>query len=275
MKPAPFTYHAPKTLTEALALLAECADDDGRVLAGGQSLVPTMAFRLARPRHLIDINGVGELNRLVVENGKLCIGAGVRHAAFEKPVEDGPLGRLLTTVVHHIAHHPIRTRGTFCGSIAHADPASEWCAVAACFDAEMIAVSTQGTRVIPAREFFAGIMTTALRDDELLCEVRLPLLPNGTRTGFAEFSRRAGDFAIAMAVVAYGADKTRIALGGVEAAPRRIAEAERALAGPDTFDAAARAAEQASDPLDDASISAGYRRDIAGAMVRRALESAA
>src|SRR5215469_9422156 len=103
MKPAPFQYHAPKTVDETLALLAQFADDDGRVLAGGQSLVPTMAFRLAKPKHLVDINGVSELNRLVVENGKLCIGAGVRHAAFEKPVEDGPLGQLLATVVRHIA----------------------------------------------------------------------------------------------------------------------------------------------------------------------------
>jgi carbon-monoxide dehydrogenase medium subunit len=275
MKPAPFTYHAPKTLTETLDLLAECADDDGRVLAGGQSLVPTMAFRLARPKHLIDINGVGELNRLVVQDAKLCIGAGVRHAAFEKPVEDGPLGRLLATVVRHIAHHPIRTRGTFCGSIAHADPASEWCAVAACLDAEMVAASTKGTRTIPAREFFAGIMTTALRDDELLAEVRLPLPPKGCRTGFAEFSRRAGDFAIAMAVVAYGFGVARIALGGVEASPRRIVEAERACTGAETFAAAARAAERAVDPLEDANITAEYRRGLAGAMVRRALESAA
>ena len=125
MKPAPFQYHAPTTVAETLDLLARYASDDGRVLAGGQSLVPTMAFRLARPKHLVDINGVAGLNRIAVENGRLCIGAGVRHAAFEKPVEDGPLGRLLSAVVRHIAHHPIRTRGTFCGSIAHADPASE------------------------------------------------------------------------------------------------------------------------------------------------------
>jgi carbon-monoxide dehydrogenase medium subunit len=275
MKPAPFTYHAPKTLPETLDLLAAYAADDGRVLAGGQSLVPTMAFRLARPRHLIDINGVAGLDRLAVENGRLCIGAGVRHAAFEKPVEPGPLGRLLVHVVRHIAHDPIRARGTFCGSIAHADPASEWCAVAACLDAEMIAASAKGTRTIPAREFFAGIMTTALRDDELLAEVRLPLLPNGTQAGFAEFSRRAGDFAIAMAVVTHGDGGPRIALGGVEASPRRIAEAERVLIGTETFEAAAAAAAQAVDPLDDDNISADYRRGLAAAMVRRALEQAA
>ena len=120
MKPAPFSYHAPQTVDEAVALLAELAPDDGRVLAGGQSLVPTMAFRLARPKHLVDINGVAGLDRLEVEDGRLFIGATVRHAAFETPVVEGPLGQLLSDVAHNIAHRPIRTRGTFCGSIAHA-----------------------------------------------------------------------------------------------------------------------------------------------------------
>ncbi len=200
MKPAPFQYHAPKTVEEAVALLAELAPDDGRVLAGGQSLVPTMAFRLARPGHLIDINGVAGLDRLEVQDGRLFIGATVRHAAFEKPAAEGPLGQLLAEVAQHIAHRPIRTRGTFCGSIAHADPASEWCAVAACLDAEMMAISTRGVRLIPAPEFFKGLMTTALDEDELLAEVRLPMLRPDVRFGFSEFSRRAGDFAIAMAV---------------------------------------------------------------------------
>ena len=131
MKPAPFRYLAAKTVDEAVAMLAQVAPDDGRVLAGGQSLVPTMAFRLARPSHLVDINGVAALDRLAVEGDSLCIGACVRHAAFHTPVVDGPLGRLLSAVVRHIAHYPIRTRGTFCGSVAHADPASEWCLVAA------------------------------------------------------------------------------------------------------------------------------------------------
>jgi carbon-monoxide dehydrogenase medium subunit len=284
MKPAPFHYHAPTTIAETLALLAEHASDDGRVLAGGQSLVPTMAFRLARPRHLVDINGVAELNRIRIENGRLCIGAGVRHAAFEKPVEDGPLGRLLASVVRHIAHGPIRARGTFCGSIAHADPASEWCAVAAALDAEMVAESkVSGTRIIPSREFFESVMMTALHEDELLRELRLPILAKGTCAGFAEYSRRAGDYAIAMAVAIYRLKNgmmsdMRIALGGAEAAPRRIAEAERVLIGrpPNlgTFQAAAHAATTAIDPLDDANVSADYRREIVRAMVRRALENA-
>ena len=284
MKPAPFQYHAPKTVDETLNLLAEYADDDGRVIAGGQSLVPTMAFRLARPKHLVDINGVQELDYFEVKDGKLHIGAGVRHSAFEKPVEDGPLGRLLAVVVRHIAHHPIRTRGTFCGSIAHADPASEWCAVAAALDAEMVAESKRsGLRVIPARDFFQGIMTTALREEELLTEVRLPILPQDTHAGFAEFSRRAGDYAIAMAVATYRLkggimSEMRISVGGAEAAPRRMAEAERTLIGrpPNlgTFQAAAHAAVKAIDPLDDANVSADYRRSIVRAMVCRALEQA-
>jgi carbon-monoxide dehydrogenase medium subunit len=283
MKPAPFHYHAPKTVEETLDLLAEFADDDGRVLAGGQSLAPMMAFRLAKPRHLVDINGVTELNRLVIEDGKLCIGAGVRHVAFQKPVEDGPLGKLLTAVVRHVAHYPIRTRGTFCGSIAHADPASEWCAVVAALDGEIVAESTRGIRSIAAKEFFRGIMTTSLREDELMSEVRYPILPRDTYVGFAEFSRRQGDYAVAMAVATYQLkggimSDMRIALGGAEARPRRMTEAERALIGrpPNlgTFQAAAHAAVKAIDPLDDENVSADYRRSIARAMVCRALEGA-
>jgi aerobic carbon-monoxide dehydrogenase medium subunit len=284
MKPAPFRYHAPKTIEEAVATLAEVAGDDGRVLAGGQSLVPIMAFRLARPAHLVDINGVTELARLAVDGDKLAIGACVRHAAFHKPVVDGPLGGLLSKVVRHIAHYPIRTRGTFCGSVAHADPASEWCLVAATLGAEMVARSATATRTIPATDFFRGIMTTALKEDELLIEVRLPLLPADTRFGFYEFNRRAGDFALGMALVTYRVAngvivEPRVALGGVEPQPRRIAEAEQALAGraPDrqAFEAAAAAASAAVDPLEDAITSADYRRDLAGTVTRRALEQAA
>ena len=284
MKPAAFRYHAPKTIDEAVAILAEVAPHDGRILAGGQSLVPTMAFRLARPPHLVDINGVEALRRLAVEDGKLCIGACVRHAAFGRPVVDGPLGRLLSTVVRHIAHYPIRTRGTFCGSIANADPASEWCAVAVALGAEMVARSVRGTRVIPASEFFAGIMTTALQEDELLTEVRLPLLPADTRFGFNEFSRRAGDFAIAMALAVYRVEggniiAPRIAIGGAEPQARRIAQAEQALArrgpGAASFAAAADAAAGAVDPIEDAQNTAEYRRDVVRAGTRPALDQSA
>src|SRR5215213_3834387 len=200
MKPAPFVHHEPRTVQEAVALLAEMAPEDGRILAGGQSLVPAMALRLARPTHLVDINRVEALDRLSFEDDALSIGACVRHAAFHRPVGEGPLGPLLTSVVRHIAHYPIRTRGTLCGSLANADPASEWCLVAATLDATLVAESTRGRRTIPAAEFFLGFLTTALEPDEILVETRLPVLPSGTRFGFHEFSRRAGDFAQAMSM---------------------------------------------------------------------------
>jgi aerobic carbon-monoxide dehydrogenase medium subunit len=281
MKVAPFRYHAPRTIDEAVTLLAEVAPLDGRVLAGGQSLVPIMAFRLTRPAHLVDINGVEALRQLAVEGERLCIGACVRHAAFHRPVVDGPLGHLLSTVVRHIAHHPIRTRGTFCGSVAHADPASEWCTVAAALDAEIVAQSVRGRRVIPAREFFAGIMTTTLAEDELLTEVRLPLLAPDTRFGFYEFNRRAGDFALAMALAAYRVENGRIveprlAVGGAEPHTRRIADAEQALAGraptAESFADAAERAAAAVDPMEDAQTNAEYRRDLVRTVARRALE---
>ena len=284
MKPAAFRYHAPKTIDEAVALLAEVAAEDGRVLAGGQSLVPTMAFRLAKPAHLVDINGVTALDRLAVADGKLVIGACVRHAAFHKPVCGGPLGPLLAAVVRHIAHYPIRNRGTFCGSIAHADPAAEWCLVLAALDGEVLAKSARGERVIAARDFFKGIMTTALADDELLVEARLPLLSDDARCGFYEFNRRAGDFALAMALAVYRVAggkmvEPRLAVGGAEATPRRIAQAERALEGAPPGDAAFRAAAAAAtaaiDPLEDIINTAAFRRDLVLAVTRRALERAA
>ena len=283
MKPAPFEYHAPDTVEEAVALLAEFASQNGRVLAGGQSLVPAMAFRLARPAHLIDINGIAALAQLSFGTDELTIGASVRHAAFHQPVTKDPLGRLLSEVVRHIAHDPIRRRGTFCGSIAHADPASEWCCVAATLDATIVARAASGTRHIPAADFFTGVMTTALAEDELLLQVKLPLLPAETRTGFVEFSRRAGDFAIAMVLATYHLENGRIAdprlgIGGAESHPRRIAEAERLLhgsiPGAESFAAAATAAARAVTPMSDAIISADYRRDLVASLARRALEQA-
>jgi aerobic carbon-monoxide dehydrogenase medium subunit len=264
-------------------LLAELAPHEGRVLAGGQSLVPIMAFRLARPAHLIDINAVAGLDGLAVQSGMLRIGARVRHAAFHRAAVDGPLGALLTNVVRHIAHYPIRMRGTFCGSLAHADPAAEWCTVAATLDAELIAVSARGERRIAAGDFFRGAMETALMPDELLTEARLPILPDGTRFGFAEFSRRAGDYALAMALAVLRLDDgviaaPRIGLGGAEAAPRRIAAAEAMLRGEapgeTLFRAAAEATAVAIEPLEDLQTDAQYRRELTAAMVYRALERA-
>jgi carbon-monoxide dehydrogenase medium subunit len=284
MKPAPFQYHAPKTVEEAVTILQKVTGEDGRVLAGGQSLIPTMAFRLARPAHLVDINGIEELERTGIENDRLVIGACVRHAAFHRPVLDGPLGRLLSAVVAHIAHYPIRTRGTFCGSLAHADPASEWCLVAVTLGAELVAISASGSRRIGAAEFFTGIMSTSLHDDELLTQARLPLLPADTRFGFYEFSRRAGDFAIGMALVTYRLldgvmTEPRVGVGGIEASPRRLPDAERALQGQApgaaAFQAAAAAAAAAVEPLEDVNYDAEYRRDLARTVTRRALERAA
>ena len=284
MKPASFVYHAPRTLPEALTILAHVADLDGRVLAGGQSLVPAMAFRVARPAHLVDINGVAGLARLEKADNALRIGALVRHAAFHRPVVEGPLGALLTAVAHHIAHYPIRMRGTFCGSLAHADPASEWCLTAVTLGGEIVAASRDGERVIPADDFFEGMMATALSDAELLTEIRLPLLPDDTRFGFNEFSRRAGDYALAMCLATFRIvdgviTEPRVGIGGAEARPRRIAEAEALLLGrapsPELFRTAAAAAADSIDPLEDIQADAVYRRDLVRAVTRRALEQAA
>jgi carbon-monoxide dehydrogenase medium subunit len=284
VKPAPFIRHVPRTVAEAVQILAEVAGRDGRVLAGGQSLVPIMAFRLARPAHLVDINEIDELGRIQSDGKTLSIGARVRHAAFHKPVVAGLLGALLSHVARHIAHYPIRTRGTFCGSIAHADPASEWCLVAATLGATMVAKSTRGERLIAAKDFFEGIMTTALKEDELLTEVRLPLPAPDTKFGFNEFNRRAGDFAMAAALAAYRLQggkivDARVGVGGAEPFPRRLAQAEATLngqaPGDKVFRAAAEAAARAVDAMEDHQTSADYRRDLVRAVVRRALEQAA
>jgi aerobic carbon-monoxide dehydrogenase medium subunit len=284
MKPAPFIRHVPRTLDEVLKILGDVASQDGRILAGGQSLVPIMAFRLAKPAHLVDINEVAGLDRIASDGKFLSIGACVRHAAFHKSVVGNPLGRLLTFVARHIAHYPIRVRGTFCGSLAHADPASEWCLTAATLGAIMVANSTRGERSIAAKDFFEGIMATALAEDELLAEVKLPLLAPDAKFGFNEFSRRAGDFAMAAALVTYrlqGGFMTdvHVGVGGAEASPRRIQQAEAALNGhapsDKAFRAAAEAAAKAIEPLVDHQTGADYRRDLVRAVVRRALEHSA
>ncbi len=280
MKPAPFSYHAAASVAQAVDLLGALAPEGGRILAGGQSLVPIMAFRLAQPAHLIDINRVPHLDRIAVEGDRLCIGATARHAAFEAPAPPGPLGLLLALVVTQIGHGPIRARGTFCGSLAHADPASEWCLAVATLGAEMIVHGPRGVRTIDERAWFRGAMTTALAEDEMLVEARLPLLEAGTRFGFCEQSRRAGDYAMAMALVTYRVAggrivQPRVGVGGAEAVPRRIAAAEAVLdgqvPGEAAFRAAADAAAVAIDPMEDAEISAALRRDLVRACTRRAL----
>lgn len=284
MKSSSFTYHAPKSVPEALDLLDRLADQDPRIIAGGQSLIPMMAFRMAQPGHLVDINGIGDLSRLGIDNNELRIGALVRHAEFGKPVVDGPLGKLLSHVMHHIAHAPIRTRGTFCGSLAHADPASEWCLTAVTLDARIEANSSRGTRFISADELLLGLMSTTLEPDEIIVSARIPLLPQNARFGFYEFSRRPGDYAMAMSLVTLEIENGRIAhahvgIGGAEDRPRRSAAAESELTGKEpakaVFEAAANAAASAIEPMEDIQASADYRRDLVRVVVRRALEQAA
>lgn len=283
LKPAPFTYHRPSSVDDAVRILAEVAGEDGRVLAGGQSLAPMMAFRVARPQHLVDINEIDALDVLAVEGETLRIGARVRHARFTPGAIPGATGDLFAKVMPNIANYSVRTRGTFCGSLAHADPASEWCALATLLDAEIVARSVRGERRIPVAAYFDGAMSTTLAPDEIVIEARVPLLAEGTRAGFNEFSRRRGDFAIAMAIAAFRVENGRIAaarvsVGGAEAFPRRIAQAERALNGAPanaaTFANAAAAAADAVDPMEDAMTDAAYRRDIVRAVTRRALEQA-
>ena len=275
MKPAPFEYHAPRTVAELCELLERHAED-GKILAGGQSLVPVMNFRLARPAKLFDINGIRELDFLRVEKKMIHIGALARHAAFHKPVVPGPTGTLLAEVVRHIAHYPIRQRGTFAGSIAHADPASEWCLVAVVLEAEIVARSVKGERVIAARDYFRGTFATALEPNEVITEVRLPVLDDSWRTGFYEYSRRAGDFALAMTAVALKSvtgkiREARIAHGGVEDRPARCAEAERALVEGKTPAEAAELVSQSVTPMQDLHSDAPYRKDLVRATTIRAL----
>jgi len=254
------------------------------VLAGGQSLVPTMAFRMARPAHLIDINGIAELAILKIENETLKIGACVRHMAFDSDAVPGATGTLLRKVVQNIAHYPIRTRGTFCGSVANADPASEWCCVMAALDGVAVLQSKRGTRRVAAADFYRGVMSTALEEDELLIGCELPMLPADARSGFVEFSRRKGDFAIAMALATYRTEdgkivEPRVAIGGAETHARRVPDAELALVHgtPDkaVFVAAAERAAASCDPMEDFNNTADYRRGLVRTLVERALEGAA
>jgi len=282
MKPVAFRYFAPGTVDEALDLLA-AHGEDGKILAGGQSLVPAMNFRLARPASLIDINRIAALDYVLADGSKLRIGALARHARFETPIANGALSLLLPRVARHIGHLPIRSRGTFCGSIAHADPASEWCLLAATLDAEFIINGRRGRRMVQPDDFFVTALTTTLEPDELMTEIRLPLLNEAWRTGFAEFSRRAGDYALAMGAVFLRFEddrvvEARIGVGGATDRPLRITAAEAVLTGtdatPDVLREAENIAAETIDPLEDIHASAAFRRDLVRAMVRRALDQA-
>ena len=282
MKPASFDYHAPRTVEEALDLLARYGGD-GRVLAGGQSLVPAMAFRLARPAVLVDINRITALSGVRTADGELTIGALTRHVVFEEPIAAGPLAGLLPTIAHNIAHLPIRVRGTFAGSLAHADPAAEWCTLALALDATIVASKAGASRTIAAGDFFKTIFTTDLAGDEMIVEVRLPLLDESWRCGFIEFNRRQGDFAIVSALVAIRVEsgtvrEARIALGGVVDRPVRAAEAEKALVGEAPADAAFRAAADIASrsftPFGDIHADPLFKSELVAVMTRRALERA-
>lgn len=284
MKSSCFRRYVPETLSETLALLNRHADDDCRIIAGGQSLIPMMALRMAQPTYLIDINNLGGLDMVSVDETHISISALVRHSAFRRPVCHGPLGALMTRMAKHIAHFPIRTRGTFCGSIAHADPASEWCLLMVTLDGEIeIESGDAGRRLVAADRFFGGLMTTTIAPGEMIVGARIPLMPSITHCGFYEFSRRPGDYALAMALTSYdlveGAlQNVRIGVGGAEERPRRIPDAERILCGRaptrDSFLAAGKAAAAALEPMEDLQADADYRRHLVQVVVRRALEQA-
>ena len=281
MKPSPFDYLAARDLAEALDALAG-HEGEARVLAGGQSLVPAMNFRLATPTLLVDINRIKSLADVVVEGDELVVQSLVRHRDLEVPATQGATPGLLASMSHLVGHLPIRVRGTFAGSVAHADPAAEWCMVAVALDATIVARSVRGTRRIAAGDFFDGLFTTALAGDEIITEVRLPLLPNAA-TGFREKSQTAGDFATVATVAACRLDdgtvaEVRLAIAGAASTPVRAKRAESLLVGneptPDALAAVAHAAAEDVNPISDAHGSADYRRHLVEVLARRALDDA-
>jgi carbon-monoxide dehydrogenase medium subunit len=284
LKPAPFEYHAPDTVDEALALLAE-RGDEARPLAGGQSLVPMMNFRLARPSVLIDLNRLDDLARIEADGGDIRVGAMVRERAAERSKEVATHIPLLARALPLVGHEAIRTRGTIGGSLAHCDPASELPAVAVATGATVTARSQGGgQRQVAAEDFFVSHFTTALGDDELLTHVAFPMITEGTGVAFEEMARRHGDFAIVgVASVLHRTgdtiDHARVVLTGVAEVPFRAVAAEEVLVGarPDdaTFRAAAEAAQPHLNPPSDLHGTAAYRRHVAGVLIRRSLEKAA
>ena len=287
MKPPPFEYHRPGSKDEALELLGSLGDD-AKVLAGGQSLVALLNLRLARPAHLVDINRLnGALSQIgEPSDGGLSFGALVRQRAAERSSVVRERSPLVAEALPHIGHHQIRNRGTICGNLAHADPASELPAIAVALDGEMVAESQKrGPRTIKAADFFRGYLTTALDSDELLTEFRLPAWPTGAGWSFQEVSRRHGDYALVgvAAVVQLDASGTctdaRLAFTGAAPGPVRAREAEAALKGApiseDALNAAAERVGMAVDPQTDVHATAAYRRHVAGVLAKRALREAA
>jgi carbon-monoxide dehydrogenase medium subunit len=283
MKLPPVAYEAPTTVAEAVELLAEHLDQ-ASVLAGGQSLIPLLALRLARPAVLIDINGIDELSGVSATDGWVAIGAMTREYVAEESESVTDTVPLLAAALPLIGHEAIRSRGTIGGSLAHADPAAELPAVARALDAEFVVRGQSGERVVPAAEWFEGFLTTSRRPDELLVEVRFPTAGRGTGISFQEVARRHGDFAIvglaASLTLSDGViSDARLAFAGVSDVPVRAAAAEDLLVGErpsaELFDEAARCATGDLDPPADLHGSSDYRKTVAAAMVRRGLRAAA
>lgn len=281
MKPAPFEYCDPRTVDEALAHLARHGDD-AKILAGGQSLVPMLNFRLARPAMIVDINRVDGLGGLAETGGTLRLGALVRQRRLEGWARER--SPLLLAALSLVGHAAIRNRGTVAGSVVHADPAAELPALLLALDGVAVARSSRGERQIPAAELFQGPLMTSVAADELVTETRFALPDSGDGWGFHEVARRHGDFALVGAVVTLRLrggriDAARIAVFGAGPTPRRLASAERALAGqspgPALFREAAEQATRELETLGDIHATADYRRTVAATLVARALADAA
>jgi carbon-monoxide dehydrogenase medium subunit/6-hydroxypseudooxynicotine dehydrogenase subunit alpha len=277
MKAPPFAYARARSLTEALDLLRE-AGDEAKLLAGGQSLIPLLAYRIARPTHLVDIDRVDEVAGASRTPQGFEVGALTRHSAIESlPLQGGE--QLLSEAASHIGHLPIRVRGTVGGSIAHADPAAELPVAAVALDAVVVARSAERTRRIRAEEFFLGPFTTALAPDEAVTALVVPVAAIKAKSAFEEFAIRSGDFALASAAAALWIDdgvvsRARIVLGGIGAGPCRVREAESGLLGAAlTGDSIAEAAHLAAAEFDPAgSTDPRYLRGLVARLVRDGLE---
>jgi carbon-monoxide dehydrogenase medium subunit len=281
MKPCAFAYHDPKTVGDAVKLLASV--ENARVLAGGQSLVPMMNFRFVQPDALIDINGIGELDGIQVQGEKIVIGAATRQRTLEYSKDIAALVPLMAETIPHIGHRQTRNRGTIGGSIAHADPAAELPMLAVALDATLEAQSVRGTRSIAAADFAQGYMMTALEPDEMLTRITLPVWPKGHGFAFIEFARRRGDFAMAAAAVMVVLDTrgavnhVSLTLAGVGPRPVRLTDAEAKMKGATPSPALlAEAAEIAgrAEAVGDVHAPAEYRQHLAKVLMGRALKAA-
>jgi carbon-monoxide dehydrogenase medium subunit len=269
VKPPPFEYSQAGSVEEAVAVLSD-GGDEAKVLAGGQSLVPLLNMRLARPSLLVDVNRVPDLDTVEID-GAVEIGALVRQVDALASPELGSAVPLLHAALRHVGHVATRSRGTVGGSIAHADPAAELPAVLLALDGNVTTSSTRGERTIPAGELFVGPFTTSLAPDELMTSVRVPRCDD-RRYGFAELSRREGDFALAGVCVLFA--PARVVLFGVAGTPVRVEEAEAALEANCSVDEVAELAARALEPVSDVHADGEYRRRIAQVLVRRASEQA-